>query len=333
MIAAYGEIMIRLSSGTTPLAQTDRLQLTVGGAEANVLAALAHWGHGATMITALPANPHGTKIIHTLRACGVDTRSIVQSEGRIGMYFLEEGSGLRPSNILYDRDNSVFSKTGDWDWEKLLDKCTWFHWTGITPALTSTTYQSLLLAVETARKKGMTVSADLNYRSTLWKWGKKAVDVVPSLIRMTDMLVTSEEAAAKMLGIQGHFTEEINPEQYQMLFDQLRNEYPQLGPVFVPVRRTITALHNRLTAFGSYQKNECVQGPTLDVPEIIDRVGSGDAMTAGFIHILKQKGSVHEALLFGLSAGAYKHYFSGDILQVDAHEIIKNLEGNARIQR
>ena len=337
-VVTFGELMIRLSPPPGVRLEFARnFELNFGGAEANVACGLVRFGVDASFITMLPDNELGDNALNTLRMFGVDARHILRQGKRMGIYYLEHGSGPRPSKAVYDRAHSAFSeiKPGDLDWEKVLDKARWFHWTGITPALGDSVCSCLREGLELSRKKGITVSVDLNYRKNLWK-EEKAREVMTALMTFVDILIGNEEDPTRVFGIGVKGTDvssgKLNIEGYKELTEALVKRFG-FKKVAVTLRESISASENFWSACIFDGKN-FFQSPRHHV-WIIDRVGTGDAFAAGLIYgILKGKND-QEALNFGVASACLKHSIQGDFSLASVQEVENFAAGQTtgRVQR
>ena len=337
-VVTFGEMLMRLSpSKGIRLTQTQNFDLNFGGAEANVAVALAGFGAQASYVTVLPDNDLGNNACQTLKRYGVDTRFIIRRGKRMGVYYLEHGSGPRPSKVIYDRAHSSFSEieSGDLDWEQVLEKAQWFHWTGITPALSDSAIASLRRGLETAKKKKITVSADLNYRKKLWS-EEKAKAVMEELMPFVDILIGNEEDPTRVFGIKPKGTEvakgKLNIEGYRALAQALVEKF-SFKKVAITLRESISASENYWSACLFDGKN-FYQSPRYHV-WIIDRVGTGDAFAAGLIYSFLEGKADPEALSFGVASACLKQSISGDFTSVSVREVEQLLVGETagRIER
>jgi len=339
-ILSFGEIMVRLKSpGHERLGQSALLEMTFGGGEANVAVSLAGFGHHAVYVTALPANEIADACLAELRRFGVDVSEIRRDKGRMGVYYVETGSNQRPSKVIYDRDNSSIARSGpgDFDWPRLLAGADWFHVTGITPAISASCAGAALEAVQEAKRLGVPVSIDLNYRAKLWNWGKKAHEVMPELVKLADVLVGNEEDCQKTLGIEAASdvaSGELDEAAYADLTERVLAAYPNLRLVAITLRESISADHNNWSAClrdsqGFYRSCR------YEIRNIVDRVGGGDSFCAGLIHGLVSGQDNRQSLEFATAASCLKHTIPGDFNRVSASEFEKLLQGDAsgRVQR
>ena len=316
-IATFGEIMLRLSPpGKELLFQSPELRAVFGGGEANVAVSLAIWGHGSRWISVVPANPVGDAALRELRRYGVDVGSVVRGGRRLGIYFAETGANERPSQVIYDREGSAIAEAGPGavEWAAALDRMDWLHLTGITPALSASAAALTLEAAKAARAKGMTVSIDLNYRSTLWRYGRPAPEVMRDLAGLADVLVGNEEDCQKALGL-GAAADlpagKLDVGAYERLTAEVMSAFPNLQRVAVTLRESLSADWNRWSAV-LRSREGFLAGPVHEIRSVVDRIGTGDAFAAGLIHGLGRFKTDAEALDFAVAAAALKHSIPGD---------------------
>jgi len=321
-IVTFGEIMMRL---TTPrfrrFEQAEYFDSVYGGGEANVSAALAHLGLPSAHVTCFPDNDLGLAAAAFFQKAGVDMSHTIFRGDRLGLYFMETGAAMRASKIIYDRFGSAFAKLepGWFSWESIFAQAQWFHWTGITPAISATAAKACLQAAKTARQLGLTVSADVNYRRNLWQYGKTAAEVMPELVAQCDMVVCTETDATDIFGIEtGDFT---------AMATAMMQRFPNLKKVIATRRTTLSATHNQLTGL-CFDGNRYKESPTLDINPIVDRVGGGDAFMAGFIYGTLHYEDTASALHFATAASALKHTIEGDFNLVRAREVEQVMEGD-----
>ena len=334
-IITFGEIMLRLA---TPeylrFSQTNNLEATFGGGEANVAVSLANYGLNASFVTQLPDNELGKAAIGELKKRDVDTTFIKENGERIGIYFLETGAVSRASNVIYDRANSAFSKIkpGDINWEKVFEGVTWFHWTGITPAVSKGAADVCLEALQIASKKGITISCDLNYRKKLWKWGKKAGEVMPELVQHCDIILGNEEDAEKIFGIEaehGNITSgDVKASAYESVCIALMKKFPKAKKVITTLRGSINANHNEWSGV-LWDGNKLYTAPNYSITHIVDRVGGGDSFMGGLIYgLLTYPNDDQKALDFATAASCLKHTIKGDFNLVNVAEVEKLMDGD-----
>jgi 2-dehydro-3-deoxygluconokinase len=337
-VVTFGEMMVRLSPPMgIRLKQAQNFDVHFGGAEANVAVSLAQFGMHASFVSAFPSNDLGDNALGTLRKYGVDTQFIIRKGQRMGIYYLEHGHGPRPSKVIYDREYTAVSELTpeDVDWEKVLDGTRWFHWTGITPALSDSLLAILRNGLEMAKKKGITVSADLNFRKKLWS-EENAREVMTSLMPYVDVLIGNEEDPTRVFGIQPEGTDvesgKLSIEGYKKLTKALMDEFG-FQKVAITLRESISASENFWSAC-LFDGEEFIQGPRYHVP-IVDRVGTGDAFAAGLIYSLVQGKKDKEALSFAVAAACLKHSIWGDFNIVSVEEVERLAAGDTtgRVQR
>ena len=334
--------MLRLSTpGYLRFGQARSFDATFGGGEANVAVSLANYGLDARFITRLPDNDIAKACIKDLRSYGVDTSGIVFGGDRVGIYFLETGAVARPSKVVYDRAHSAISEIqpGMIDWDKVLAGADWFHWTGITPAISQGAADVCLEAVKAANRLGVTVSCDLNYRKNLWKYGKKASEVMPELVACSDIILGNEEDADKVFGIKPEGFDvtatggQVDQKRFQSVGEQLMAKFPRAKKVIITLRGSINANHN---TWGGvlWDGKTLYQSPRYDITHIVDRVGGGDSFMGGLIYGLLNFDD-QKALNFAVAASCLKHTIYGDYNLVTVAEV-ENLmkgDGSGRVSR
>ena len=336
----FGEIMLRLKSpGHERFFQSPMLEATFGGGEANVAVGLARLGLNAAFVSAIPENPIGNACVAELCKHGVDTSLIVRQGNRLGVYFLEAGANQRPSVVVYDRSYSAISEAmvGDIDWDTVFDGATWFHITGITPAISLSASELALEAVKTAREKGVTISCDLNFRKKLWKYGKLAPEVMGELVKHVDIAVGNEEDCQKSLGIEVEVdvdSGKLQAEIYRELTNKVLTTYPNLKKIAITMRESHSADYNGWSATLN-NREEFLVSQKYEIHDIVDRVGGGDSFAAGLIYGLNTLKTDQEALEFAVAASCLKHSIPGDLPLINVKEIQSLLTsgGSGRVQR
>jgi 2-dehydro-3-deoxygluconokinase len=335
-VVTFGEVMLRLATpGFERFGQTNTLTATYGGGEANVAVSLANYGVDARFVTRLPQNDIAEACIRELRGLGVDVAHIVRGGQRMGIYFLETGAVNRPSKVIYDRAHSAMAeiKPGMIDWDKVFEGATWFHWTGITPAISESAMQVCAEAIKVANHKEITVSTDLNYRKNLWKWGKTAKEVMPELVQGCNIILGNEEDAEMALGISpegvdvtaGH----VDSKAYLSVSQQIMRRFPRCRKVITTLRTSINANHNNWSGV-LYDGRKLYEAPTYQITHIVDRVGGGDSFMGGLIYgLLTFKDDMQKALNFAVAASCLKHTVNGDYNRVTVDEVVKLMEGDA----
>ena len=343
-IITFGEIMLRLSTpGYLRFGQAKQFEATFGGGEANVAVSLANYGMDAKFVTRLPDNDIAKACVKDLKSYGVDTSDIIYGGERVGIYFLETGAVARPSKVVYDRAHSSIAsiELGMVDWKKVFEGADWFHWTGITPALSQGAADACLEAIKAANELGITVSCDLNYRKNLWKYGKKASEIMPALVEGCDVILGNEEDAEKVFGIKPEGFDvtstggEIDQNRFQSVGEQLMAKFPRAKKVIITLRGSINANHN---TWGGvlWDGKTLYQSPRYDITHIVDRVGGGDSFMGGLIYgLLTYTTDDQKALNFAVAASCLKHTIFGDFNQVTVAEV-ENLmkgDGSGRVSR
>lgn len=335
-VVTFGEIMLRLATpGYLRFNQTDNLSATFGGGEANVAVSLANFGIPVDFVTRLPKNDIARSCVMDLKKYGVGVEQIIYGGERMGIYFLETGAVSRGSKVIYDRAHSSVSeiKSGMIDWNKVFEGANWFHWTGITPAISQGAADVCLEAIRKANEKGITVSCDLNYRKNLWNYGKSAGEVMPALVAGTDVILGNEEDAEKVLGIKpegvdvtgGH----VEAAAYESVSKQIIAKFPHCKKVITTLRGSINANHNSWSGV-LWDGKVLHEAPTYQITDIVDRVGGGDSFMGGLIYgMLTYNGDDQKALNFAVAASCLKHTIYGDYNQVTVEEVEKLMGGDA----
>ena len=342
-VVTFGEIMLRLA---TPehlrFRQARSFNATFGGGEANVAVSLANYGIDVDYVTRLPQNDLGAACAAELRSFGVGTSNIVYGGERLGIYYLETGAVARPSKVVYDRAHSSAAtvERGMIDWEQVLAGADWFHWTGITPAISASAAEVCLDACRAANSLGVKVSCDLNYRKNLWKYGKTAAEVMPALVECCDVILGNEEDAEKVFGIKPEGFDaastqgEVDAAAFRSVCTQLMARFPRAKKVVITLRGSINADHN--TWGGVLFDGETLyRSPRYDITDIVDRVGGGDSFMGGLIYGLLTYDDDQRALNVAAAAAALKHTIYGDFNMVSVAEV-ENLmkgDGSGRVAR
>ncbi|MDD7259041.1 MAG: sugar kinase [Eubacteriales bacterium] len=336
----FGEIMLRLRApGHERFFQSNMMEATYGGGEANVAVSLANYGQDVSYLTVLPKNALGDECVKELRKFGVDTSRILRGPGRMGIYFLEAGANQLPSRVVYDRAYSAIAlaKPGDIDWERAFAGVEWFHITGITPAISETAMELSLESVREAKKRGITVSCDLNYRKNLWKYGKKASEVMAELAKYVDVAIANEEDVQKSLGITADVdvsSGELSREKYRELGDKVLAAYPDMKMIAITLRESHSADWNGWAACLNNRTHFYVS-KKYEIRNIIDRVGGGDSFAGGLIYGLNKYDDPQQALEFAAAASCLKHSIIGDFNRVGVADVEKLMggDGSGRVQR
>ncbi|PKP16529.1 MAG: 2-dehydro-3-deoxygluconokinase [Bacteroidetes bacterium HGW-Bacteroidetes-23] len=331
-VVTFGELLLRLSPPShLRLTQARSFDLYYGCAEANVAASLSKFGVSVKFITAVPANELGESSLSMLRSFGVEPISFIQGK-RLGIYYFEQGASERPGKVVYDREDSSFStlKKGMIDWEDAFKDSDWFHWSGITPSLTLELAEICEEALTVASRMGLTISADLNYRPTLWKYGKNANEIMPNLVKHCDLLLGGIDDSEKVLGIK------VNEKDTQEeIFSNWMNAFPKLKNIVTTQRMDANASSNGISA-SFWNGKELLHSQKYNISHIIDRIGAGDAFMAGIIYgMIAWPDDNQTALEFAAAATCLKHSISGDINLATVNEIkaLMGGSGGGRVSR
>lgn len=335
-IITFGEIMLRLSApGYSRFKQSSSFDVTFGGGEANVAASLANFGLDTEFVTRLPSNEIGEMCLQFLDQHRIGRQHVLRGGDRLGIYFLENGSNMRGSLVVYDRAYSSFAtlKPGMVDWKSVFAGAQWFHWTGITPAVSEGAAAVCLEGVRAAREMGVTVSCDLNYRAKLWKWGKPAGEVMGELVRYSDVVIGNEEDADKVFGIHAPATDvtagKVDAKSYGSVCEELSRMFPNIKKIAITLRTSLSANHNRWSGI-LWDCGKVYTGSTYDITNIVDRVGAGDSFMGGLIYgLLTYSDDDQKALSFAIAASALKHTIPGDFNSVSKEEVEKLAKGDA----
>lgn len=337
-IVTLGEIMLRLSpAGNYRFVQSESFQIFPGGGEANVAVSLANYGHTACFVSKLPSHEIGQIAVNALRRYGVKTEYISRGGDRVGLYYAETGASMRPSKVIYDRAHSAIAEAdiSDFDFDKIMEDADWFHWSGITPAISDKAAEIVRVACEAAKRYGVTVSVDLNFRKKLWT-SEKAISVMRPLMRYVDVCIGNEEDANMCLGYKPDADVEggkTDAEGYYEIFKGMMKEFG-FKYVVSTLRESYSASHNGWKAL-IYDGKTFYESKHYDINPIIDRVGGGDSFSAGLIHGLLSYKDQAKALEFAVAASALKHTIPGDFNLVSTSEVESLAKGNAngRVQR
>lgn len=337
-IVTLGEIMLRLSTpGHSRFIQSDSFDVVYGGGEANVAVSCANYGHEAYFVTKLPKHEIGQAAVNALRRFGVHTNYITRGGDRIGIYYLESGSAMRPSKVIYDRAHSSIAEAEavDFDFDTIMKGADWFHWSGITPAISDKAAVLTRLACEAAKRHGVMVSVDLNFRKKLWS-SEKAQSIMRPLMQYVDVCIGNEEDAELCLGFKPEANVEAgqtDAEGYKGIFRQMAEEFG-FKYVISTLRESYSASHNGWKGM-IYDGKEFYVSRHYDIAPIVDRVGGGDSFSGGIIHGLLTQKTQAEALEFAVAASALKHTIPGDFNMVSTTEVEALAGGDAsgRVQR
>ena len=337
-IVTLGEIMLRLSTpGVSRFVQSESFNVVYGGGEANVAVSVANYGHEAYFVTKLPEHEIGQSAINALRRYGVNTSHVVRGGERVGLYYLETGASMRPSKVIYDRaESSIATATHDeFDWEAIFKGVQWFHFSGITPALSDSAAELTKVALQQAKKFGVTTSVDLNYRKKLWT-PEKAQSIMRPLMQYVDVCIGNEEDAELVLGFKPKGVDvasgKLDIKGYHTIFKEMKEAFG-FKMIATSLRESYSANHNGWSIL-LYDGTEFFQSKRYEINPIVDRVGGGDSFSGGLIHGLLTRGH-QEACEFAAAASALKHTIPGDFNQVSEQEVNTLLKGDAsgRVQR
>lgn len=342
-IVTFGEIMVRLGAPDyLKLIQTDKFEVSYAGAEANVAVSLANYGMQTNYITCLPDNPIAERCIMTLRGHKVGVDNIQRSGKRMGILYLETGSNARPSKVYYDREDSSIAtvEQGSINWKEILKDANWFHWTGITPALSENAAAECLKAIKTANELGVTVSCDINYRGNLWRYGRTAAEVMPEMVAGSDIILGNEEDCEKVFGIKPeNFDAEktngnVDQRAFRSVCEQMMEKFSKCKKMVVTLRGAINANHN---TWGGvlFDGQNLLESKRYDITDIVDRVGGGDSFMGGLIFGLLHYDNDQDALEFATAASCLKHTIKGDFNWVTIQEVENLMNGDAsgRVKR
>jgi len=337
-VVTFGEIMLRLSPPQfLRFSQTNSFDIVYGGGESNVAVSLANYGVPVDFVTRLPKNDIGECAMMEMRKRGVNVDNIIYGGDRLGIYFLETGAVNRGSKVVYDRAHSAIAeiKPGMIDWKAVFDGAQWFHWTGITPAISQAAADVCLEAVKVASKLGLTISTDLNYRQKLWKYGVAPEAIMTELTSYCDIILGNEEDAEKHFGLkpdgldittQGH---DVKAAAFLSVCQQMMKKFPRAKKVITTLRGSISASHNTWAGV-LYDGKTMLESPQYQITDIVDRVGGGDSFMGGLIYgLLKYDGDDQKALNFAVAASCLKHTIKGDANLVTIEEVEKLMSGDA----
>ncbi|MEE9362605.1 MAG: sugar kinase [Cellulophaga sp.] len=336
-VITFGEIMLRLApQGFLRFSQANSFDAVYGGGESNVAVSLANYGVPVDFVTRLPKNDIGDCALMEMRKRGVGTDKIVFGGDRLGIYFLETGAVARGSKVVYDRAHSAISeiKPGMIDWKEVFKDAQWFHWTGITPAISQGAADVCLEAIKTASEMGITISTDLNYRAKLWNYGREPEEIMPELVSYCDIILGNEEDAEKHFGIKpeglditadGH---KVKAEAFLSVCQQMMVKFPRATKVITTLRGSISASHNTWAGV-LYDNKKMYQSKEYQITDIVDRVGGGDSFMGGLIYgLLNHPDDDQKALDFAVAASCLKHTIKGDANLVTVAEVEKLMGGD-----
>jgi len=331
-VVAFGEIMLRLSTERhLRFSQAKFFAATYGGGEFNVAVSLANYGVQSEFVTRIPDNEIGACTLKEMRKLNVGSQNVVLGGDRLGIYFLETGAGTRGSNVVYDRANSAIATatTDDFNWEEILKDATWFHWSGITPAISESAAKICLEAVKTAHQLGLTISCDLNYRAKLWQYGKEPKEVMPALLQYSHIILGDIDTAYFMLGKDKVAPNYQDESTLPVLYEKLFELCPNLTTVATTLRYSVSASHQRIGGI-LFDGKSIYNAAIKEVTPVVDRVGSGDAFMGGLIYgLLNYQKDAQKALNFAVAACCLKHTISGDYNLVSVEEVEKMVSGES----
>lgn len=323
-LITFGEVMMRLSPpGYSKFSQATSFDLVYGGGEANVAISCAYLGMKAAHVTRFPDNALGKAATQFLRQHWLSTEHVLYGEGIMGKYFLEKGAVHRSSEVIYERAGSSFSliEPPMVDWEDVLKDADWFHWTGITPAISEGTAMCCLDAIKTANRMGVTVSGDINSRKNMWKYGKTMQEVMPALVENTDIVITSTHDIHEMFGLG-------QPgKKFRLSAKLLMDKFPKIQKVVGKDRESISASHQQIQG-KMWTGEEYIKNETLNITHVVDRVGTGDAFAAGLIYGFLHYDDDIQVLNFASAACALKHTVPGDVNVVSLENVLSLMDGN-----
>jgi 2-dehydro-3-deoxygluconokinase len=334
-VVTFGEIMLRLATPEHQrFSQASSFIATFGGGEANVAVSLANYGINAEFVTRLPQNDLGQSVLMDLKKHSVGTDHIIFGGDRLGIYFLETGAVSRASKVVYDRAHSAIAdiKPGMLNWDEVFKGAGWFHWTGITPAISQGAADVCLEAVKKAKELGLKVSCDLNYRKNLWKYGKGPGDIMPELVRYCDVILGNEEDAEKVFGIKPDKGDvsagKVESAEFESVCKKLKDKFPGASKIIITLRGSISADHNTWSGI-LYNGEKFFTSPVYQITHIVDRVGGGDSFMGGLIYgLLTYPGDDGKALNFAVAASCLKHTIHGDFNLVTVAEVEQLMKGD-----
>tara|TARA_B110000003_G_scaffold109315_1_gene111904 strand:- start:284 stop:1324 length:1041 start_codon:yes stop_codon:yes gene_type:complete len=337
-VVTFGEIMLRLSPpGYLRFSQTNSFDIVYGGGESNVAVSLANYGIPVEFVTRIPKSEIGECALMELRKRGVGTSHIVLGGERLGIYFMETGAVNRSSNVVYDRTNSAMAelKSGMINWDKVFDGVSWFHWTGITPAISKNAADVCLEAIKIASDKGLTISTDLNYRSKLWKHEGNRNEIMTELTSYSDIILGNEEDTEMHFGIKPEGLDittqgnEMNSEAFLSVCNQMMKKFPKAKKIIITLRGSISASHNSWAGI-LYDGKKMYESIQYQITDIVDRIGGGDSFMGGLIYgFLNYPNEDQKALDFAVAASSLKHTIKGDVNLVKVEEVEKLMNGNS----
>ncbi len=335
-VVTFGEIMLRLKSeDSTRFLQSSKFEACFGGSEANVAVSLANFGCDVSFVSAVPNNVISDALERELNSFGVDNSFLMRSEGRLGLYFLEAGSGFRSSNVIYDREYSSFSiaRSDIFNWDEIFKDAFLFHFSGITPALSENSLTLVIEAIKEAKKRNLLVSCDLNYRKKLWNYGKTAIEVMPLLIKDVDFLFANEEDIQKCLGFDLNISLGVDLEKYKDLSNLVLDKFKNIKMLAITLRESISANFNNWSACVNNREYFFVSSK-YEITHITDRLGVGDSFVGAFLYAFFEYDDIKKALEFATAASCLKHSIVGDFNRVSSLEVLEFLDNKSgRISR
>ncbi len=331
-VVTFGEMLLRLSTERhLRFSQAESFKSIYAGGEFNVSVSLANFGVDTEFVTRLPDNDIGQCALMEMRKCKVGSDNVLLGGDRLGIYFLETGAGTRGSKVVYDRSYSSLStiQTGMVDWKMVFRGATWFHWSGVTPAVSESAAQVCLEAIKVAHELGLTISSDLNYRSKLWKYGYEPNQIMPELLKYSNVILGDLDTAFFMLGKEQVNPDYQNTESLPALYDELFKECPLLRTVATTLRYSVSASHQKIGGL-LYNGKELLSAAVREVTPVVDRVGSGDAFMGALIYgLINLKGDEQKALNMAVAACCLKHTIPGDYNLATLEEIEKLVSGDS----
>ncbi|MFN3754693.1 PfkB family carbohydrate kinase [Flavobacterium sp.] len=331
-VVTFGEIMLRLSTERhLRFGQSQRFNATYGGGEFNVAVSLANYGVAAEFVTRLPDNEIGQCALKEIRKMNVDSQNVIFGGDRLGIYFLETGAGNRGSNVVYDRANSAIAtiEKGAFNWEKIFEGKTWFHWSGITAAISENAAAECLIAIQTAHRLGLTISCDLNYRSKLWKYGKQPKEVMPEMLQYCNVILGDIDTAYFMLGLEKVDPDYTNEALLHDYYSKLLNHCPDLKIAATTLRYSVSASHQRIGGI-LFDGNKIYKAVVKEVTPVVDRVGTGDAFMGGLVYsLIVTPNDLQRTVDFAVAACCLKHTIVGDYNLATLEEIENIVNGDA----
>lgn len=334
-VVSFGEIMLRLATTEHQrFSQSSSFIATFGGGEANVAVSLANYGIHTEFVTRLPQNDLGQSVIMDLKKHSVGTNHIIFGGERLGIYFLETGAVSRASKVIYDRAHSAIAdiRPGMINWNEVFEGAEWFHWTGITPAISQGAADVCLEGVKKAKELGLKVSCDLNYRKNLWKYGKTPGDIMPELVRYCDVILGNEEDAEKVFGIKPDKGDvaagKVESAEFESVCKKMKEKFPAASKIIITLRGSISADHNTWSGI-LYNGVKFFSAPVYQITHIVDRVGGGDSFMGGLIYgLLTYPDDDGKALNFAVAASCLKHTIHGDFNLVTVSEVEQLMKGD-----